>query len=196
LRHDIHIAGHAFQLRPVVESDAAFIVGLRGHARNALNHGADTQEEQLRWLSAYFERSDDFYFVVESIAGAEREGVIGLYDIQDGAAQWGRWVLRAASNAAVESALLIYRCAFSRLSLQRVWCRTLATNAAVVAFHDSCGLERAPDPVSMDHDGKRRSAVEHALNRSDWPQVMQRLDAMAARFARTRRNSRMPVAPR
>jgi len=198
LRHNIRIAGHAFRLRPVAESDAAFIVSLRRRAGSVLNRGALTTGEQLHWLSRYFERNDDFYFVVETIDGANREGVVALYEVQASAgdAQWGRWVLRGGSNAAVESALLVYRCAFMELSLERVWCRTLATNAEVVAFHDSCGLTRAPDAVWIEHDGEKRAAVEHALKRSDWPHVMRRLDQTAARFARARLKSRVPVASR
>jgi RimJ/RimL family protein N-acetyltransferase len=189
LRHDIHLSGHVYRVRPVDRPDAAFIVALRARFGRFLNRGASSSTEQLAWLDAYFERTDDFYFVVESIRDGRREGLIGLYDIdpRHSTAEWGRWVLAPSSNASIESALLIYRCAFVVLSLERVCCRTLADNVKVVSFHDSCGLERVQEPVSVLHNGELRPAVEHVLSRERWPLVMERLDGLAARFARAQR---------
>ena len=183
----MHIAGRAFRLRPVAESDAPYIVNLRSRAGGFLNSGAITAEQQSHWLERYFERGGDFYFVVETVDGKRREGLVGLYDVRwpERTAEWGRWVLEAQSSAAVESALLVYRCAFGELALDRVRCRTLAANAKVVAFHDSCGLARVPGTVMIDHDGQSHTAVEHVLWRRDWPPVMTRLDRLASRFAAT-----------
>jgi len=171
----------------VAESDSAFIVDLRGRSGKYLNRGAATLNAQMAWLRRYFGRDGDFYFVVESRDDARREGLIGLYDFEatSGSAQWGRWVLQPDSNAAIESALLIYRSAFETLSLERVFCRTLVENAQVVAFHDSCGLQRVPAPVLIEHNGECRAAVEHSLTRSAWPAVRLRLDRLAVRFAAT-----------
>ena len=187
MRHDIHLPGYAFRLRPVREADASYIVDLRGRAGEYLNRGALSEDAQLRWLVRYFERADDYYFVVESSDGARREGLVGVYDLSAARAEaeWGRWVLEPGSNGAVESALLVYRCAFERLRLERVRCRTLAANAAVVAFHDSCGLVRAAEEVMIEHNGGRSPAVEHALSRTAWPRTAERLERLARRFATT-----------
>jgi RimJ/RimL family protein N-acetyltransferase len=188
LRHDLHLPGYAFRLRPVRESDAPYIVDLRRRAGAFLNRGAHSDDAQLQWLARYFERAGDYYFVVESSDGTRREGLVGVYDVSalNAEAEWGRWVLEPGSNAAVESALLVYRCAFERLRLERVRCRTHAANAAVVAFHDSCGLARAAGEVMIEHNGERCAAVEHVLSRADWPRAGERLDNLARRFAATR----------
>jgi RimJ/RimL family protein N-acetyltransferase len=185
LRHDFHLTGHAFRLRPVDEQDAAFIVALRQNASRFLNKGPASEAKQLAWLTRYFERQGDFYFVVETIRKNTREGLIGLYDVdfRGGTAQWGRWVLNAGSSGAIESALLVYRFAFDELQLGEVKCRTLADNFSVIAFHDSCGLPRSVAPVMIEFDGQQRPAIEHALPRAEWPQVMQRLDRLAKRIA-------------
>lgn len=187
MRHDIHLPGYAFRLRPVREADAPYIVDLRRRAGEYLNRGALTEDGQLLWLARYFERAGDYYFVVESSGGARREGLVGVYDLSaaNAEAEWGRWVLEPGSNAAVESALLVYRCAFERLRLERVRCRTLAANAAVVAFHDSCGLARAAEEMMIEHNGARSSAVEHVLSRTGWPRTAERLERLARRFATT-----------
>jgi len=187
LQHDVHIAGHAFRLRPIAASDAAYLLELRAAGGQFLNRGASTLAEQRAWLDRYFARADDYCFIVETADGQRREGLVGLYDIDHDAkaAEWGRWVLAPRSNAAVESALLVYRFAFDMLSLASVRCRTLAGNAKVVAFHDSCGLARISASVTIDHDGTRRAGVEHRLTQRQWPDVRARLDGLAARFAAT-----------
>ena len=195
MRHDHRLAGHAFRLRPVAEADARFIVALRARAGDFLNRGAGTVEAQLAWLARYFERDDDFCFVVETLDGARREGLVGVYDVRrpGQTAEWGRWVLRAGSNAAVESALLVYRCAFDALRLASVRCRTLVANGSVVAFHDSCGLVRAGAEVTVDHDGTPQPAIEHVLSSADWPRVEAHLDRLASRFATTAQRSPSPA---
>jgi RimJ/RimL family protein N-acetyltransferase len=191
LRHDLHIAGHAFRLRPVAEADAAYIVELRTRSGEFLNRGALSTDGQLQWLAQYFGRAGDFYFVIESIDGARREGLVGVYDLQAGRrdAEWGRWVLEPGSNAAVESALLVYRCVFVRLRLERVRCRTLVHNRKVVAFHDSCGLLRMPGEIAIRHNGEVHLAVEHSVRRADAGDVVGRLDRLASRFAMIKRRS-------
>jgi RimJ/RimL family protein N-acetyltransferase len=166
-------------------ADATFIVELRARAGRFLNRGAASVSDQLVWLETYFEREGDYYFVIEAANGNRREGLVGLYGINARReAEWGRWILVPDSNAAVESALLLYRCAFDELHLNQVSCRTLADNAKVVAFHDSCGLARGPSPVSIEHHGKAQAAIEHMLSKSDWPRVRSHLDRLASRFAR------------
>lgn len=194
MRHDLLVPGYAFRLRPVDETDAAYIVDLRGRSGRFLNRGAASTTEQLAWLASYFERAGDFYFVVETLDEGKREGLVGIYglDPQKRRAEWGRWVLEPGSSAAIESALLVYRCAFDELALECVQCRTLADNLKVVSFHASCGLEHSPAPVLIERDGERRLAVEHTLSRRNWPPVMARLAGLAARVAVARQAGQRP----
>ena len=187
MRHELQIAGRAYRLRPVAESDARYIVDLRSRGGTFLNTGAVTVAQQLHWLDRYFERNGDYFFVIETVDGRTREGLVSLYDVRplERSAEWGRWVLEPRSSAAVESALLVYRCAFEQLSLAQVRCRTLADNAKVVAFHESCGLTRVPSTVMIDHNGQSRPGVEHVLGSGEWPRVKERLDRLASRFADT-----------
>lgn len=189
MRHDIVIEGPAFRLRPVDDADAAFIVGLRGDAalNRYLHPGAATVAEQLAWQAEYYERSGDFYFVVERPARALPEGLVALYDIDDvrGMGEWGRWILRSGSLAAVESSWLVYRTAFDILGLREVYCRTVADNLPVVAFHDSCGISRRSLLPGHFQIGNRvADAVEHRLGRDDWPSVSKRLGRLAELTAR------------
>jgi len=172
-------------LRPVNENDAEFILDLRRRAGRFLSPGASSKAEQLEWLADYFVRPGDFYFVVESISSGRREGVLGLYDIdaKHRTAEWGRWVLEWTSSAAVESALLIYRCAFENLELECVRCRTLVENRKVISFHESCGLAREESLCTVDAS---LPTVVHTLCQAQWPAVSARLDQLAKRFAARR----------
>lgn len=187
MRHDLHLTGAAFGLRPAVAADAAFILSLRSDpALNAfVNPTSPRLQDQLDWLARYDERPGDYYFVIERLSDGSAEGLIGLYDIAGGEGEWGRWMLRAGSLAAVESAALIYRCAFTTLGLEAVFCRTVAANARVVSFHDSCGIaERLVLPGHFELRGQRWDAVEHRLTRAAWPAVDERLSKLAELTAR------------
>jgi hypothetical protein len=185
VRHELHREGPAFRLRPVVDEDAAYIVDLRARGGPYINRGATNVAAQRDWLTRYYEREGDFYFVVVSRRDARREGLVGIYDVRDGGAEWGRFVLEPGSVAAVETALLVYDVAFYELALDRVCCRTLAANTHVVAFHDSCGLVRTPGEVTITHHGAPARAIEHWMTRNAWRQTRERMDRLAARIAAT-----------
>jgi RimJ/RimL family protein N-acetyltransferase len=185
MKHDVRLRGRAFGLRPAEVSDCAFIVGLRSAAGHGLNRGATSVEAQQAWMERYFARDDDYYFVVERVVGGGREGLAGIYDVDRDSrcAEWGRFVLRDGSVAAVEAAMLVYRCAFETMGLDRVYCRTLADNSQVIAFHDSCGLARSEAEVMVGQDGAQRAAIEHSLRHEAWPPIRDRLDRLVARIA-------------
>lgn len=187
MRHELSLAGAAFGLRPVRDEDAGFIVGLRSDPELGrwLNPTSAEVGDQLAWLARYYERPGDYYFVIDRLATGAAEGLIGLYDVAAGEAEWGRWLLKPGSLAAVESAALIYRCAFEQLGLMAVCCRTLAANERVVSFHDSCGIvERRVLPGHVELRGERLDAVEHRLTREAWPAVDARLRQLAQLTAR------------
>jgi RimJ/RimL family protein N-acetyltransferase len=186
VRHDIRLEGHAFRLRPVEEQDAHYIVALRTQRAQFLNRGATSVAQQHEWLARYFERAGDYYFVVERIDDASPQGLAGIYDVDrtSRSAEWGRWVIEPRSSAAVESALLVYRCAFGPLALASIRCRTLCANAQVVAFHDSCSIPRSDRAVVVERDGKHGAGIEHVLRVDAWPAVEARLDGLAVRAAR------------
>ena len=165
--------GYAFRLRPIADKDAAFVVELRSdpELNRYLHAGSNRVEDQLIWLAHYYEREDAYYFVIERRTNGMSEGVIGLYDIDlaNGSGEWGWWILRSSSLAAVESAYLIYRTAFELLGLNSVYCRTVSDNDKVVSFHDSCGITaRHLLPQHFEFGGYRHDAVEHRVDLDCW----------------------------
>ena len=190
MQHDLRLCGYAFALRPVTLEDAPFIVAVRTSDPQRVRylHPISSDVEQQRtWLNRYFERTDDYYWVVERMNTKEREGLVGIYgmDLKCRTAEWGRWVLRPGSLAAVESAWLIYRVAFEQMKLDSLYCLTVADNSPVLSFHDSCGLCRTGLlPGHFQLGDRRHDGVKHVCSRQNWPVVGQRLESHARAIAR------------
>lgn len=189
MRHEIVIEGFAYQLRPICDSDAEFVIKLRSDPElNRFLHSTPANLEiQLDWLSQYYMRPGDWYFVLENRSDGTAEGLVSLYDLdaEQGRAEWGRWILRKGSIAAIESAWLIYRCAFEELCLREVYCRTVAENESVVSFHDSCGVtDRYLLRNHFNLNGFLLDAVEHRVTNIKWKSIKPHLEHLAHRMAR------------
>lgn len=188
MRHDLSLAGERFALRPAEIDDSAFILNLRRDpALGRWLHGTSPRlEDQEAWMAAYFQRPGDYYFIIVDSRDGAPVGAVGVYDVDPaaGEAEWGRWVVRPGSLAAVESAVLMYRIAFERLGLSAVVSRTVADNASVVSFHDSSGAERVRVlPGHVELAGRRHDSIEHRMERDRWETVRPRLEALARRIA-------------
>lgn len=189
MRHNVSLTCVRYCLRPVTLDDAAFIVELRSDPllNRYLHEISSRVADQDEWLERYFARPNDYYFIIEDADSSERHGAIGIYDMEADAswAQWGRWILKRGSMAALESAWLVYEAGFSRLGLASLSSRTLIENPQVVSFHDSFGASRAG--VLEGHflvGGERKSAIEHRIQAAEWPALRSRHFSTLSRLAR------------
>lgn len=184
MRHELTFSGFAFRLRPVNLSDAESIVALQIDPRNGhyINDTSPRVADQEAWLQQYFERPGDWYFIVESLAKGHVEGLIGIYayDSVANAAEWGRWIVRANSIAAMKSVLLLYRIAFDVIGLDSVYCRTVADNHKVVSFHDSSGaLRTSVLKGAVTIRGITFDQIEHQVDRVRWAEIEPKLTQLA-----------------
>lgn len=188
VRHDIQVRGYAFGLRPVHLDDAAFILSLRTDPELSryINPTSDSLKDQRAWMQRYFARANDYYWIVTRSETKEPEGAVALYNVDYAShlGEWGRWVLRKGSLAAVESASLVYRAAFEVLNLRRIYCRTVLANRSVVSFHASCGLETSVDAgLRVRLRGTDHEVVEQFLTADRWPLVKRVVDERACAVA-------------
>lgn len=172
MKHNYTLTGRNYKIRPVTDQDAAFIVELRNNPLKSkfINKGAQNISEQHTWLSNYYTREGDYYFVVENKATKKNEGLISLYelDTKNLTAEWGRWVIAKGSLAALESVFLIYQFAFEILNLSEIYSRTVCDNTKSVSFHDDCGVKRKRIIKSYYFaDGRAYDAIEHALSQKE-----------------------------
>ena len=189
MNHDLVVEGPAYRLRPVTIDDAEFITKLRSDPIRGqfLNRTSGRVQDQLEWIKKYLDRDCEYYFIIESQRDRRREGTIGIYNFNREccSAEWGRWIIREGSMAAIESVLLIYRLAMDRLCLNHIYSRTVVENEKVVSFHKMCGLETVKFLNAHIKIGESTNdAVEQRLTRALWKDVQDRLTEMAERLAR------------
>lgn len=188
VQHSISLTCMRYRLRPVTLEDAPFIVALRTDPLlNRFVHEISGRvEDQASWIQGYLLRPDDYYFIVEDADSSEPQGTIGLYHAKSESknAEWGRWILKRGSMAALESAWLIYEAGFSELQLANLCSRTLAENRAVVSFHDSFGASRVAElKQQFTVRGEPKAAIEHRITSADWPMLRARHYSTASRLA-------------
>ena len=186
--HSISLTCVRYRLRPVTIEDASFIVALRtDELRNRFVHEISSRiEDQVAWLEGYFERAGDYYFIVENADSSEPQGTIGLHDAtsESDCTEWGRWILRRGSMAALESAWLIHEVGLSKLHLASLRSRTLAENRAVLSFLDSFGASRSNIlEAHFTIRGEPKTVVEHRITAADWPKLRAQHYSTASRLA-------------
>ncbi len=169
MKHKFSLDGFGYRLRPAKMSDAAFIIAVRleDADRNKYIHAISSDvKAQEAWMSAYFEREGDYYFIVENRLTGQGEGLIGIYDVKDGKAEWGRWVIKKDSLAAIESVNLVYKIAFEQIGLKELYCHTVQDNVDVVSFHTGIG-ERTRKIIdgAFNINGITYNAVEQYADR-------------------------------
>lgn len=168
MKHDIAICGFGYSLRPVSSADAQFIVDIRtaDAERNKFIHKISSDvSAQEKWIESYLARPNDYYFVIENVLTRQSEGLIGIYNIENGKGEWGRWVIGKDSFAATESLDLICQAAFDFIGLSEIFCRTIQDNVAVASFHNSAKERlRTILPDFLELDGKKYTAVEHCID--------------------------------
>jgi RimJ/RimL family protein N-acetyltransferase len=186
--HKYVIPGSGFRLRPVTNDDAQFILQLRCSPTLSkyIHPTSDKLRDQLEWLDKYYRRDYDYYFIIESTRDGAREGLVSLYnvDLANGSGEWGRWILKEKSIAAVESCLLLYQFAFDYLSLNEVYSLTNSLNHKVVSFHDSCGIKHKEIVREyFEIAEKKYDAVKHTLTQREWIGIKKKLLGIASMIA-------------
>lgn len=181
MRHSIAAENYGVRLRPVRLNDAAFIVWLRNldHVRGKVGDSAMDSTSQVEWLEEYFQRTGDYYFLIETACGIP-VGTYGLYNIGGGEGESGRWIVRPEVPAGIPSILLGFQVAFERLNLQRLLAHTVSTNERVLSLNRKLGFRPTKEmPVPQIIDGKRSLLIQFEFSAERWPQTREMLAPMA-----------------
>lgn len=172
MKHKLSLEGYAYRLRPIQSDDAEFVIQVRleDPDRNRFLHSIPNDIQlQKDWINQYYLRSGDYYFVIENRLTGKKEGLIAFYNESNGKAEWGRWVLKKGSLAAIESVYLLYRIAFEQIGLNELYCLTLSDNKSVVAFHTSLGEKtRSINEQFVEMDGEKKPCVEQYSDRDNF----------------------------
>lgn len=177
MKKNIQFDGSAYRLRSVQVEDAEFIISTRLEdiERNKfISPISEDTSLQRKWIEAYLLKEDDYYFVIENRLTGNKEGLIGIYNILDNKAEWGRWVLKKGSLAALESVNLIFKFAFNKLNLDEIYSRTIIENIPVISFHNSLPqLQRGLLKNEFNINGVAYDAFEHYITKSYYLEKLQ-----------------------
>jgi RimJ/RimL family protein N-acetyltransferase len=132
------LAGNRVVLESILPTDSKLVFHLRSNPENSrfLHKISEDPKDQTDWIKIQNSKDADYYFKVASKKSKVFLGTIGLYEIKDGRAEWGRWVVPNSSRDALESLLLLTFFAFNVLGLDEIYARTHSHNLSVVSLHD------------------------------------------------------------
>jgi RimJ/RimL family protein N-acetyltransferase len=187
MNHSLSIAGYNTRLRPVSISDAEFILRLRNmpHVTGTVGDTVPEVAEQRRWIESYLERSDDYYFIIESLQG-QPWGTVGLYDFRAAGAEWGRWIILPGIMAALPSAVLVHQLAFDHFGLAELRGEVVGSNSKVLSFHRRFGGEEVGIArQSRIIQGQYVDIVHFAISRVQWSIAYRKLHALAEQAGRS-----------
>ena len=181
MRHSHTAEGYGIRLRPVRLEDAGFIVWLRNsnHAKGNLGDSAGDVPSQERWLNSYFEREDDYYFLIETTGGLP-VGTYGIYNISGKRAEQGRWVIHPGVRAAAPSAIVSFDFAFFKLGFDVLHGATVATNHAVLSVNRRMGFKEVRvDQGAQIIGGKAVDLVHFEVTVEGWKNARAALEPIA-----------------
>lgn len=135
--------GRTLSFRDATVEDAAFVLSLRTDENKSryLSAVSADLEAQQTWLKAYADSQDQAYFIIEY--QDEPIGTVRLYDARRDSFCWGSWILKdgGPSQAAMESALMVYSYAFDALGFQAAHFDVRKGNERVWKFHERFGAQ-------------------------------------------------------
>ena len=181
MRHSIVTEGFGIRHRPVRMEDAPFLIWLRNldHAKGKVGDSATDVASQEAWLQAYFKREGDYYFIIEAACGAP-VGAWGIYDIDEGNAEIGRWIMRPKTPAAIPAILPGLGIAFEQLGLHTLRTKVVSTNRRVILLDKQIGFKETHyESAAQIIGGKPVDMIHMVMHAEDWPQVRKMLMPMA-----------------
>lgn len=147
LRKAASVTGKTLVFRNACVEDSEFILSLRTDSEKSRYLSAVSAElaDQQAWLARYAQADDQAYFIIEY--QGEPIGTVRLYDPQGDSFCWGSWVLSSTrpSQAAMESALMVYAYAVDHLGFKAAHFDVRKGNQRVWQFHERFGARRTAE---------------------------------------------------
>jgi len=172
MRHSVILEGWNCRLRPVELDDAEFIVNLRNSAfaKGFINKTDLSVEKQREWISRYYERSGDYYWIVENVESGRAVGTDSVYDIIDGECMPGRWVMLPDAEVSLPAlAYLIFEFVFEKLALNRALMDVVSSNKKVVRYHNMIGAQKLEEcPERYRGQQSPFEFIWYEFNRDSW----------------------------
>lgn len=182
MNHSIVSEGYGIRIRPVRMDDAGFIVWLRNldHAKGMVGDTAVDTASQEKWLTDYFQRDGDYYFVIETACGIP-VGAFGFYNPTEESIDIGRWVVWTESAAAVPSVLVGIDVGFQRLGARKIHLTVVTTNERAIKLYHWMGFTKTHvETDAQIINGKSVDLMHMEIEEEEWARSRKRLMPVAA----------------
>ena len=131
------VDGKYISIRAVEKNDADFIIKIRNdETKNQFLHKTSTDiDAQYEWIEKQRQRDGDYYFIISSQDGSP-VGLASLYDYEKetGKIQFGRWISWGDALQNVETVILLFDLAFSKLGVSEIYMMVEEENKQVRNF--------------------------------------------------------------
>ena len=132
-------------LTELTEDDTDFIIGLRTNQNlNALSGKSLSPKEHLSWLKKYYQKDNDFYWVVREIKSNERIGTAALFDIDNRSrkAESGRTIILDDYRfLAFDVFFTRMKFAFDNLNLNKVYAKVRLSEQKIINYDKKLGYK-------------------------------------------------------
>lgn len=167
LRKAVRVVGKTLSFRNAAVDDGVFILSLRTDAEKSRYLSAVSGElaDQEAWLERYAHLDDQAYFIIEY--QGTPIGTVRLYDPQGESFCWGSWILHSSrpSQAAMESALMVYAYAIDHLGFKAAHFEVSKGNERVWQFHERFGAVRVSETELEYHYQIEAAAITASRSR-------------------------------
>lgn len=147
IRKAKRVVGKTLCFRDATVADAPFILSLRTDEKKSRFLSATSSDlaAQCAWLERYISMKEQAYFMIEY--QDELIGTVRLYDARANSFCWGSWILKDGrpSQAAMESALMVYAYAIDHLGFGAAHFDVRKGNERVWQFHERFGARRTAE---------------------------------------------------
>src|ERR1700722_17448629 len=170
MRHSWKAEGFGVRIRPVQVDDAEFIIWLRGleHTQGKIGNSASSLADQEAWITKYFDREDDIYFLVETPSGFP-VGTHALTGVGNGSGEAGRLIMRREVPAAVPTSLITFDLAFGAMGFKELRGTSVSTNEKVHSYVKKFGFRQTTvEKGARVIDGQPVDIVHFAMTAEEW----------------------------
>lgn len=173
--HSIILERWGCRLRPVVQSDAEFIVRLRtqDHTLGMIHDTSSSIEKQHQWIEDYESRAGDYYWIIENMDNQMPVGTHGLYHIEEKQGEIGRWVMLPETHFPVAApTLLTYEFAFEALGFDKIVFDVVSDNRKVLKYHRMMGAhETYIERSALQINNKEANLIWFEIKKEYWPEI-------------------------
>jgi len=147
-KFDVHISSNKVELHPLQYADIQLLRSWRNQDNIRsyyISQKIITFDEQLLWWKNYKSNKNDYMFLIQPKNSNEKIGAVGLYNIYEKEAEFGRFMIGneqyRGQGMALEACKLILQFGFTQLCLHRIYLKVIIENIKAKRIYQQVGFK-------------------------------------------------------